>query len=230
MGWIFYFIFFLLVRGCYFCYFRYPIARAPAENSLRATGGVTVGCYLLLLSVTLGLVRAYFVRARWGAERDSGTRRRTKRAHEDRSSYSSRFHAVPTLQTTHGDPFPCAENLFRLVCSPPIVRREASKRQVCSVFAASHTLLAVALLLLPSSTFLLTRVPTHLFVFVSARVCAWEWTSCTETHREGTGGRHLYIVSVNSVSLAIIVSNILPMVYWNWGADWVSRLGISGFR
>ena len=64
MGWIFYFIFFLLVVGCYFCYFRYPIARAPAGNGLRATGGVTVSCYFLLLSVTLGLV--FWCRARWG--------------------------------------------------------------------------------------------------------------------------------------------------------------------
>ena len=223
MGWIFYFIFLLLVVGLLLLLLSLPYCRSACRKRFAGNGGSNGG---LLPSVTFCYFGSCFLVScalGGGADWQRDARRRAQKSW---SAYFSRFHAVPTPKTPNDDPFSCAENIFRLVCLPPIVRREAKKRQVCSVFAASHTLLAVALLLLPSSTFLLTRVPTHLFVFVSARVCAWEWTSCTETHREGTGRRYSPILSVNSIFSTIIVSNILHVVYWNCKEDGLGRLRV----
>jgi hypothetical protein len=122
-------------------------------------------CYFLLLWVLFsGVVRV--------GGRGRLAKRRTKKAQKSWSAYFSRFHVVSTPKPPNDDPFPCAENIFRLDCLVPFVRREASKGQVCSVFAAGYCFF------LPSNTtarrssaFLLTRVPAHPFVFVSARAC-----------------------------------------------------------
>jgi hypothetical protein len=56
------------------------------------------------------------------------TKRHTKRAHEGGSAYWYRFHAVPTPKTTHGDPFPCAEDIFAWFCLPPSWPRSGKER------------------------------------------------------------------------------------------------------
>jgi hypothetical protein len=135
MGWIFYFIFFLLAMGCYCCYLRYPIAGAPAGNGLRAIVGVTVGCYLLLLSVTLGLV--FWCRARWG-EGQTG-----KETHEEGTEkLVCLFLSVPCCiypQAPQRRPFPVRRKHISLGLLSPICSQGGE--QGASLFSVRGRLL-----------------------------------------------------------------------------------------